>query len=477
MKWLLFFMFTCLYYSPSNGQITIDKRQHDFDALYSHSERFVDVYLKNMGTQKEFLLRVGKHPEVVYISSGSTILPDSSLVIRFQVNPTKKGRFSYVIPVFLSSSQDPIELRLLGEMKELPREDLAGFQNCPNFNQRPSDGNPMDFILTVVTVEKGSGKPLSRSTVTLVQNGNAVGQWMTDKSGKIEKKTPLGITYFHASHAGYSPREEVMYINFQRRYVVLELEKSEVLLPAEVVEEPVNNPDLQEEIEIVINTTENPPGRAEMEEVLEKPNLTLIEQPQLKEIPLENFDPKLFKTNNIVFVLDVSTSMSAQDRFQLMKYALNQLIDYIRPQDRVALVSYGSEARVIIGSTTGLQKELIIDEVRKLKPSGLTAGGEGIKLGYKQAKKGFVPDGNNQVIIITDGAFNKDSDDYEKTIKKFTQEGYVLSVVGVKNVPKDESKMREVAQLGNGRYIPVFNLSDAQYNLILEMRQASFKGD
>jgi Ca-activated chloride channel homolog len=473
------FFLMCLAVVQVSAQVVPDKTVIEFDELYAHSERFVDVFLKNKGAQKEFLLRVEKHPEVVYITSGSTILPDSTLVIRFQVNPTKKGKFAYKIPVYVSSSTEPLVISLSGDLKELPREDMSGMQQCPNFNQRPSDGNPMDFLLTVVTVEKGSGKPLGRSTVTLVQNGLAIGQWPTDKSGKIVKKTPLGITYFHAVHPGYLAREEVVYINFRRNYVVLELEKlPEVEIPQELAQNPPVHVIPEQEIEIVIENTETiPPSRKEIQQVLEQPDLGRLEQPELKEIPLDNFDPSLFKTNNIVFVLDVSTSMSSQDRFQLMKYALNELIEYIRPEDRIALVTYGSDARVIVGTTTGRNKDKIKEEVKKLKPSGFTAGGAGIKLGYKQAKKGYLPDGNNQVIVITDGAFNKDSDDYEKTVRNFTREGYVLSVVGIKNAPKDESKMLEVAQQGNGRYIPIRNLSDAQHNLILEIRQASFKGN
>lgn len=475
MRYFFFVLLTNVCILQGGAQVVLDKMHHDFDDVYTHSNRYVDVFLKNIGAQKEFLLRVEKHPEVAYITSGSSILPDSSLIIRLQVNPSKKGRFNYKIPIYVSSSPEPIMVTLSGEVKELPRDDQAGFQQCPNFNQVPSDGNPMDFVLTVVTVEKGSGKPLARSTVTLVQNGSAIGQWLTDKSGKLVKRTPLGITYFHAVHPGYISAEEVVYVNFRRNYVVLELDKLALdTLPLASMPSTPPVDVTEKEIEVVVDA---PAVRIEIKDVLEKPDLTRIEQPQLKELPLENFDPTFFKPNNIVFVLDVSTSMSSQDRFQLMKYALSELIEYIRPEDKVALVTYGSDARVIVGTTSGKNKERIREEVKKLKPSGFTAGGAGIKLGYKQAKKGFIADGNNQVIVITDGAFNKDSDDYDKAVKKFTKEGFVLSVVGVKNAPKDEDKMREVATQGNGRYIPIFNLSDAQYNLILEIRQASFKGN
>lgn len=469
-----------------NAQTVPDKRTYDFGQIFRHSERFVDFYFKNTGEKKSFFLRLDKIPDITYQISSSTLMPDSSIAIRFQVNPTKKGKFSYSIPTYFSDINDPITITLKGEVMDLFVDNSTAFQNCPDFTQQPADGNPLDFTLTVVTVEKGSGKVLSKSDVALLQNGLVVGQWKTDRNGQVVKRVPLGYSYFYATHEGYSPAELGAYINFRRNYVVLELERSIEEIPIIAEEIPVV---VNEEIVAEVVIKEEPKEiKIEIEEVIpvkEVPELSLeIEEsktiettiPALAEVPLENFDPTLFKPNNIVFVLDVSTSMRAGDRFELMKYALYQLMEYIRPQDNIALVTYGSDARIVLKTTSGADKEKMIEEVKNLKASGFTAGGKGIKLGYDLAKKGYIPNGNNQIIVITDGAFNRDSDDYDRTVKRFTKEGYILSVAGIKNAPADEEKMREVAEQGNGRYVPIFKLSDAQWNLIKEMREASFIG-
>lgn len=465
------------------GQTVPDKTSYDFGELYGHSDRFVDIYFKNTGEKNAFFLRLDKLPEVTYRISGSTFAPDSSIAIRFQVNPKKKGRFTYAIPVYFSNLNEPITVKLKGEVVDLPpTTDMAAFQNCPDFTQNPGDGNPLDFTLTVVTVEKGSGKVLSKSDVALLQNGQVIGQWKTDRNGKIVKRVPLGYSYFYGAHDGYVPAELGAYINFRRNYIVLELEKREEDLL--VVEQDIQEEEPQKEIVIEI---EEEPENEEIviieepdipqEEITFEPEEEIVtEVPGLGDIPLDNFDPTYFKPNNLVFVLDVSTSMRAGDRFELLKYALYQLMDYIRPEDKIALVTYGSDARVVLPTTKGSNKDRMKKEVEDLKASGFTAGGKGIKLGYSLAKKGFIQNGNNQVFVITDGAFNRDSEDYERYVKRYTKEGYKLSVVGIKNAPKDESKMREVAELGNGRYVPVFKLSDAQWNLIHEIREASFKG-
>jgi Ca-activated chloride channel family protein len=105
----------------------------------------------------------------------------------------------------------------------------------------------------------------------------------------------------------------------------------------------------------------------------------------------------------------------------------------------------------------------------------MTAGGKGIKLGYKQVLKTYQKDKANMVIIITDGAFNKDSDDYQKTVKKYAKKGIVFSVVGIQTREKDASLMLDAASFGKGRYIPINKLADAHTGLVNEIRIATFK--
>ena len=468
----LSFVLLCVA-SITKAQTIPDKVSYDFGDIFSHSERYVDFYFKNLGSKKSFFLRLDKQPELTYFVSSSTILPDSSIAIRFHVSPTKKGKFLIEIPLYFSDLLEPINVSLVGNMIDLPVNQASAFQSCPDFTQKPGDGNPLDFTLTVTTVDRETGQLLAKSTVAVIQNGLVLGEWLTNKQGQIVKRTPLGYTYFYATHPGYVPAELGAYVNFRRNQVVIALERKET---KPIENDVAINIPLDDELELQdspIEIVETPTIGLEIEDEY----VSDISLPVLANIPLENFDSLLFKPNNIVFVLDVSTSMRAGDRFELMKYALYQLMEYIRPHDHIALVTYGSDARIVLKTTRGSEKERMIDEVKKLKASGFTAGGKGIKLGYELARKGYIEGGNNQVIIITDGAFNRDSDDYDRTVKRYTKEGYVLSVVGIKNSNPDENKMRQVAQEGNGRYVPIFKLADAQWNLIHEIRLASYRGE
>jgi len=482
MRYLLLFLIFIGTSVLGNGQTVSDKKSHDFGDIYSYSDRFVDIYIQNNTTDVAYILSVKKPTDVVYIQRGAMMLKDSSTVLRFQVNPTKKGRFNYEIPVYTSDKNEPTIIRLKGEMKDVPERGNTNFTSCPNFNQKPGDGNPLDFELTVLTIDAITKAPLEKSTVAILQNGRPIAKWLTKRDGKYTDQIPLGLTYFYATNSDYYPAELGAYVNFKRNFIVLELTKKEV-----IVDEPILAEEVPIENEIVI--IEDPVAKEEsilldkLKDILDKeePRIDSVQDfnevipPALAELPLNNFDAEYFNPINVVFVIDVSSSMSQADRLELMKYSLFELSDMLRPEDRIALVSYATNAKVILPSISGNEKNEIKEAVGGMRAQGLTAGGAGIKLGYKQAKRNFIKNGNNHVIIITDGGFNRASGDYEKFIKKYLKKGITMSVVGIKNNEKAEESMREAAALGKGRYVPVHRLSDAQNNLKQEIRISSFK--
>lgn len=466
---LLFLLF---FSSAAFGQIVFEKVKHDFGDLEAYDDRFVDIVVTNKGSKKEYLLSVKKPFDVVYLVNGQFIEKDSSLVVRLQVNPKAKGRFSYEVEIYTSDKDIPTIIKLTGNLKELPQDNTSAFTACPDFSSRPEGKRANQFDLTVVTIDKNTKEPLEKSNVTMIQNGQPVWAMNTDKNGKIKEESTLGFSYFYALHDGYYPGELGAYINFQRNYIVIELEKDPSIdqpppfTPVDiVVVEPPADTNSTEQIEIdleesLANETTTPTADVPVE---------------LAALDEENFSDEYFKPVNVVFVLDVSSSMNQGDKIELMKYSLFQLVEMLRPQDKMAIVTYATETQVLLSPTSGADKEKINEQVSELKASGMTAGGAGIKLGYKQALKGKLPDGVNQIIVITDGAFNRNSDDYKKYIKKYSKKGIQMSVVGIKNKDVDEKEMREAAELGGGRYVPIFKLVDAQNNLKQEIRFIAFK--
>ncbi len=176
--------------------------------------------------------------------------------------------------------------------------------------------------------------------------------------------------------------------------------------------------------------------------------------------------------NNLVFLLDVSGSMSSPDKLPLLKAGLGLLIDQLRPQDRVAIVVYAGAAGVVLPSTSGSNKEKITDALEKLQAGGSTAGGEGIILAYKIAKENFLKGGNNRIILATDGDFNigaSSDGEMVRLIEEKREQGVFLTVLGFGTGNVKDSKMEQLADKGNGNYSYIDNLLEAKKVLVKEM--------
>ena len=328
---------------------------------------------------------------------------------------------------------------------------------------------------------------MANSTVTMIRGGREIWRQETDRKGKIKENATLGLSYFYATHEGYFSAELGSYVNFKRNFVVIELDKDNTVVEEEppvieppiidttvvAINDPVPEPEPEVIIEIEIDPTPDPTPEPDV------PEETVVETtpppPGLTDLDDNNFDEAYFDPVNIVFILDVSSSMKQVDKIELMKYSLMQLTDMLRPQDKFGIVTYASDARVLLKPTSGGDKEEIKEEIAELKAFGYTSGGSGIKLGYKTAKRSRITDGKNHVIIITDGAFNRNSDDYKRYIKKYRRKGITMSVVGIRNKSSDEADMKEAAELGGGNYVPIMKLSDAKRNLKQEVRLQSYK--
>ncbi|MBD3410417.1 MAG: DUF3520 domain-containing protein [Ignavibacteriales bacterium] len=176
--------------------------------------------------------------------------------------------------------------------------------------------------------------------------------------------------------------------------------------------------------------------------------------------------------NNLVFLLDVSGSMDSPNKLGLLKKAIRLLVDELRPEDRVSIAVYAGAAGVVLPPTSGDDKAEILAAIERLTAGGSTAGGEGIKLAYELANENFMKDGNNRVIIATDGDFNVGpSSDAELTrmIEARRDDGIFLTVLGFGMGNYKDSKMEKLADKGNGNYAYIDNILEAKKTLVNEV--------
>jgi Ca-activated chloride channel family protein len=193
---------------------------------------------------------------------------------------------------------------------------------------------------------------------------------------------------------------------------------------------------------------------------------------QGKEIPLENLP-----SSNMVFLIDVSGSMSDPNKLPLVQQSLNLLTDQLREKDRVAIVVYAGNAGLVLPSTSGANKTKIKEAINNLEAGGSTAGGEGIQLAYKTAREGFIQGGNNRVILATDGDFNvgmSSDDELVRMIETERKSGIYLSVLGYGMGNYKDSKMQQLADKGNGNHSYIDNINEAKKVLVSEFGSTLF---
>ena len=158
---------------------------------------------------------------------------------------------------------------------------------------------------------------------------------------------------------------------------------------------------------------------------------------------------------NFVFLIDISGSMDSDDKLPLLKNSLMTLVDYLRPTDRISIVTYAGGVEKILESTPVSEASTIKKAIKKLSAYGSTSGGAGMKMAYEEAKAYFKKGGNNRVIMGTDGDFNvgvTDTDELKEMVQDYAKGGIYLTCCGFGRGNLNDSMMETVSNWGNGTY-------------------------
>ena len=186
-----------------------------------------------------------------------------------------------------------------------------------------------------------------------------------------------------------------------------------------------------------------------------------------KEFQLEENRP-----NNFVFLLDISGSMYAEDKLPLMIKAFKILVDNLKDNDRVSIVTYAGTESILLDGGYGFEKAKISAIISDLSAGGSTAGSQGIQRAYELAQKHYIEGGNNRVFLATDGDFNvglSKIGDLKKFISEKRETGVYLSLLGFGTGNLKADTMDTLAQAGNGNYYYIDTLLEAQKVFIKEL--------
>ena len=181
--------------------------------------------------------------------------------------------------------------------------------------------------------------------------------------------------------------------------------------------------------------------------------------------------------SNLVFLIDVSGSMNSPKKLPLLKSAYKLLVEQLKPEDKVAIVVYAGNAGLVLPATSGNYKKDIINAIENLQAGGSTAGGAGIQLAYKVAKENYISEGNNRVILATDGDFNvgiSSTSELVRFIEEKRDDGIFLTILGFGMGNYKDNRLQELADRGNGNHAYIDNIMEAKKVLVNEITSTLF---
>jgi Ca-activated chloride channel family protein len=441
------------------GQLTVQQSRHDFGDLYQEDSRSIDFQLTNTSDKVIYIIRadVDKEMDVKYTTK--SIQPDSTAIMRVQINPAQKGSFRKKFPLHHGGSMEPIYFTVEGKLMYTPG---GVFTPCPDFSGRdPYRG--MNFELIVHVTDSLTTKPIHKAKVQILKVGIPEKAMYTSVRGYTRRQIMIGGYYFILSAEGYQGKEFPRYVNKANARVEVEL------VPLD--DEPTLEPELT--TVIPVDTVPEPI----LTYIIPVPEDTLVVTDIPDPIPTSTDSIELprdqFRPNNVVFLVDVSTSMKQKGRLDLLKASMIELVYQLRDIDQVAIVAYSSNAGIVLDSRSAGDKDAIIEAIKSLKAGGSTEGGKGIRKAYLVAQREFIQNGNNQVIIATDGSFDQEGGRIIGDVKRNAKKGISISVVGVINERWTEKSMKTIAKEGHGNYIHIETYEQSKALLVDEIKMNS----
>ncbi len=175
---------------------------------------------------------------------------------------------------------------------------------------------------------------------------------------------------------------------------------------------------------------------------------------------------------NLVFLIDTSGSMQDEDKLPLLKRSFSELAKQLRPQDRVSIVVYAGSAGLVLAPTPGDRKDLILAALDRLEAGGSTNGGEGLKLAYDMARKAFLANGVNRVLLATDGDFNVGTVDQtalETMVADQRKSGIALTTLGFGTGNYNDEMAERLADIGDGNHAYIDSPNEGRKVLVEEL--------
>ncbi len=430
-------LFICTGLNAQPESMKLASSLVDFGSIASVMYPAKTVEFTNVSDQKLAILVVEKSYDVKVRYEHRFFEPGEKGLITLFYRPENLGPFTEEIRIFTNLDQDPYQLTLNGT--------AITIEECF------PDRNNMT-LRNVLVVNKETQAPVPFAEVSFVHNFKEENPMLckTDANGKAVKALPIGQYNVKSSQTGYEPYTLDFFLPRSQPNVLIEL--------------------IPRKTEPVLARVENPV-------VVPMSNDTVVPLPPVvtsAELPEDRY-----AANNIVLLLDVSSSMRQNGKFTLLQQSVNNLALALRQIDNVSIITYAGDAKIVLRGVPGDEKEKIMEVVQELTAAGITQGVKGLNTAYELAEKKYIEGGNNQIILATDGEFSeKNIPDsyYEQFISGYAEKGIRLSILGFGINEEAINRMKKMAGSGKGSYLHIGSEQYVKDVLINEVKTMSFMG-
>ncbi|MCC7299277.1 MAG: VWA domain-containing protein [Bacteroidia bacterium] len=392
--------------------------------------------------------------------------PNESITIGIVYYTQIKGKFNVEVPLYINLRGEPIHFHLKGTIKSF---DPMAQLRCPIVNGG-TDENQIAKVVTVEVRDLETDQLLLPDELGVKARNNQ--RVKIEKDDSVFRMSVLPGAYrVSCIKAGY--HEYFAAINlepYQLKYVVY-LETNEEVPMVDVIEE--EEPALIEYIPIADDTNKvdivEVKGDAHIHEEIRNKDTTSTAE-------TTGLSSNEYKFNNVIVIVDVSSSMNRGGKLDGLKTSFGYMVDALRPEDRICIISMASQAVVVQEPVGVYQPDSLKARMANMKASGGTNGGAAIQLAYQLATQNFMADGNNQVIIATDGVFYGGTltrKQMEELIGKGNANNIHLSTVAFGSDPKALLFLSHLAEIGGGNAIQIANPADSQTQLLEMIKSQS----
>lgn len=438
-KHLKLFFLLSIYCMPlinyAQPVIQFLKQQHDFGKIANLDYPPAVFRFRNTGNEPLAILIVEHSDDLRVNYRHQFIEPDDTASIKVDPYYGRRGEFNEQIKVLTNAGPDPVILNVSGNVVSVEE----CFPNQQNLNVRE-----------VYVINKNTSHPVPNATIEFTHNFSNEFEDKVNEKGKLIRELKIGQYQVNINEKGYEDYTKSFFLKKSMPVLFFKL------TPLEDYENVYTEPG---------PVAESHP-----------------ETPAPSYIPTDNENSVLsvdeYAANNIVLLLDVSLSMRQNHKLDSLKSGIESLVDVLRSIDNVSVITYAGEADIILESVTGDQKNRIKRKIDKLEPGGITNGVKGLSTAYNISRKKYIPQGNNQIIVATDGKFTGrtyKSGELKEMVQGYNHHGVVISIIGFGVDETAIDLMKDLAKYGGGEFIHVSAGDRIRTVLIDEIKNRSRK--